>query len=114
MNLTHFESWQDGDLFRTREDGIRCPADWARAALMELLARLKPRSAEAGAAVDPQVEWFWHGRLRLCIVVTGSAAQQLHVAPMATEAADIASLTGGSLSEVRFLYFSCYFLRWRQ
>jgi hypothetical protein len=45
VNLSYHESWQDGDLFRTREDGIRCPADRARSALLELLARLKPTDA---------------------------------------------------------------------
>jgi hypothetical protein len=45
VNLSYFESWHDGDYFRTREDGIRCPAERARAALQELLARLKPAGA---------------------------------------------------------------------
>src|SRR4051812_18126782 len=33
VNLSYLESWQDGDDFRTREDGIRCPVGRARAAL---------------------------------------------------------------------------------
>ena len=52
VNLSYFESWRDGELFRTREDGIRCPAERARAALLELLARLKPADAEPDAAAD--------------------------------------------------------------
>jgi hypothetical protein len=52
VNLSYHESWYDGDLIRTREEGIRCPAEQARAALLEMLARLKPAEAERGAAAD--------------------------------------------------------------
>ena len=52
VNLWYTESWQDGDYFRTREDSIRCPAEQARAALLELLARLKPARAERPAPPD--------------------------------------------------------------
>jgi hypothetical protein len=53
VNLSYHEQWQDGDLFRTREESIRCPTGQARAALQELLARLKPMAAEPGPAPDP-------------------------------------------------------------
>ncbi len=39
--LGYYESWEDGPFFRTREDGIKCPVENARAALLEMLARLK-------------------------------------------------------------------------
>ena len=52
VNLSYHERWEEGDLVRTREEGIRCPAGQARAALLELLARLKPARAEPGAAAD--------------------------------------------------------------
>jgi hypothetical protein len=60
VNLSYIESWRDGDYFRTREDGIRCPAEQARAALLELLARLKPAEAEPvaapnGTSLSPEV-----------------------------------------------------------
>ncbi|HVK11617.1 MAG TPA: hypothetical protein VM597_22790 [Gemmataceae bacterium] len=45
VNLWYSESWQDGEFFRTREDGIRCPLERGRGALLELLARLKPAEA---------------------------------------------------------------------
>lgn len=44
FNFVYHESWEDGPLFRTREDGIRCTLEHAREALLELLARLKPAS----------------------------------------------------------------------
>lgn len=50
VNLTYSESWKDGEFFRTREDRIRCPAERAPAALLELLARLKPADAEPDTA----------------------------------------------------------------
>lgn len=52
VNLWYTESWQDGDYFRTREDSIRCPAERARAALLEMLARLKPAGSEPHPAPD--------------------------------------------------------------
>ena len=52
VNLSYFESWQDGDYFRIREDSIRCPAERARAALLELLARLKPAEAEPDSVLS--------------------------------------------------------------
>jgi hypothetical protein len=55
VNLSYSESWQDGEFFRTREDGIRCPVERARVALLELLARLKPADAEPAASPDPAV-----------------------------------------------------------
>lgn len=51
--LGYQEGWRDGPFYRRREDNISCSIEHARAALLELLARLKPAEAEPGAAPDP-------------------------------------------------------------
>jgi hypothetical protein len=43
--LAYRESWQDGPLWRAREDHIVCTIEHARSALLELIARLKPADA---------------------------------------------------------------------
>jgi hypothetical protein len=43
--LAYHETWQDGPLRRGREDRIVCTIEYARGALMELIARLKPADA---------------------------------------------------------------------
>src|SRR5262249_42858388 len=45
VHLAYYEAWDEGDLRRPREGPLRCPAAGARAALLELLARLKPADA---------------------------------------------------------------------
>jgi hypothetical protein len=39
--LTYHEVWPDGTYFRSRLDGIKCPVEYGRAALIEMLARLR-------------------------------------------------------------------------
>jgi hypothetical protein len=51
--LSYQEGWHDGPFYRRREDNISCSIEHARAALLELLARLKPAEAEPHAAPDP-------------------------------------------------------------
>ena len=46
MNLSYQEHWKDGDYLRSRWESNRCPAEQARAAFLELIARLKPADAE--------------------------------------------------------------------
>jgi hypothetical protein len=43
--LDYREGWQDGPFYRSRADSVSCPIEHARAALLELLARLKPADA---------------------------------------------------------------------
>jgi hypothetical protein len=42
VELTYHESWQDGPLFRVREDRGRCRPEHARQVLVEFLNRLQP------------------------------------------------------------------------
>jgi hypothetical protein len=45
FDFVYSERWQDGPYFRMREERVRCTIEHARAALLELLARLKPPAA---------------------------------------------------------------------
>jgi hypothetical protein len=45
VELTYQESWQDGPLFRVREDRARCRPEHARPALAEFVNRLQPESS---------------------------------------------------------------------
>jgi hypothetical protein len=39
--VTHYESWDDGPFFRSRAESIKCRMEHSRAALLEMLARLR-------------------------------------------------------------------------
>jgi hypothetical protein len=39
--LTYYESWDDGPFFRSRDENIKCLVEDGRAALLEMLARLR-------------------------------------------------------------------------
>ena len=39
--LTYYESWDDGPFFRSRDETIKCLVEDSRAALLEMLARLR-------------------------------------------------------------------------
>jgi hypothetical protein len=45
FDFAYQESWQDGPYFRLREEHTRCTIEHARAALLEMLARLKAPAA---------------------------------------------------------------------
>ena len=51
--LSYEEGWQDGPFYRSREDHLSCSIEHARAALLDLLARLKPVAADPTTATDP-------------------------------------------------------------
>jgi hypothetical protein len=41
VSVTYSESWDDGPFFRSRDENIRCLVEHGRAALLEMLARLR-------------------------------------------------------------------------
>jgi hypothetical protein len=51
--LNYYEGWKDKEFHRSRTDNISCTIEHARAALLELLARLKPAEAEPVPSPDP-------------------------------------------------------------
>jgi hypothetical protein len=53
-SLVYYECWEDGPFVRTRQDSISCDLEHARAALLEVLARLNPDYAEQPAVERPR------------------------------------------------------------